>query len=81
VFALAAVVFAWRARARLVFAPLAASGVHLALAAHVVPAPRSPLEWGAALVGLGFVLLLASLGASYGLSVTAARAASSRPRE
>ena len=59
--------FAWRARARVAVVPLAGVAMHAVVQAHLVPAPRSLLEWGAAAVGLGFALLLASLAASYRL--------------
>jgi hypothetical protein len=65
--AVAVVVLVWRARARVAIAPIVATYVHLALQMDLVPAPRSALGWGALAISLGFVLLVASLGASYGL--------------
>jgi uncharacterized protein YhhL (DUF1145 family) len=59
--------FAWRARARVALVPLTGVAMHAVVQAHLVPAPRSLLEWGASAVGLGFALLLASLAASYRL--------------
>ncbi|MBX3214845.1 MAG: hypothetical protein KF850_22620 [Labilithrix sp.] len=58
---------AWRLRARLALAPLAAVWGHFVVQARLVPAPRTSLEWGGASVALGFALLIASLGASYWL--------------
>jgi hypothetical protein len=57
----------WRLRARLALAPLAAIGVHAVFASGLVPPPRSLLEWGAASVVLGFLLLVISLVTSYRL--------------
>lgn len=68
--AVAALLLAWRARVRVALVPLAAGAMHLVVRAHLVPAPRSLLEWGATAVGLGFALLLASLLASYRLRAT-----------
>ncbi|MEA2753444.1 MAG: hypothetical protein QOI41_7587 [Myxococcales bacterium] len=65
-----ALLFAWRARVRVALVPLAAGAMDLVVRAHLVPAPRSLLEWGATAVGLGFALLLASLAASYRLRRT-----------
>lgn len=65
--AVAVVVGVWKLRARLALAPFAASSVHFVVQARLVPAPRSAVEWGGAAVGLGFVLLFASLAASYWL--------------
>jgi hypothetical protein len=59
--------FTWRARVRVALLPLAGVALHAVVQAHLVPAPRSLLEWGATAVGLGFALLLASLAASYRL--------------
>ncbi|APR75288.1 Hypothetical protein A7982_00634 [Minicystis rosea] len=64
-------VAAWKARARLAFAPLLATYAHFVVQAGLLPAPRSLVEWGASAVGLGFVLLLASLATSYRLRATA----------
>jgi hypothetical protein len=63
----AVLLMAWRLRARLAFAPLAATLAHGALASGLVPPPRTPLEWGVAAVALGFALLAASLATSYRL--------------
>lgn len=68
--AVAVLLFAWRARVRVAIVPLAGLAMHLAVQSHLVPAPRSLLEWGATAVGLGFALLLASLAASYRLRRT-----------
>lgn len=62
---LAVVLATWKAGARIAMAPLATSAAHFIVQARLVPAPRSPLEWGAVAVVLGFVLLIASLVASY----------------
>jgi hypothetical protein len=68
--AVTALLLAWRARVRVALVPLAAGAMHLVVRAHLVPPPRSLLEWGATAVGLGFALLLASLLASYRLRGT-----------
>jgi hypothetical protein len=60
--------FAWKARARGALVPLGASYLHFVLQAHLVSAPRTSGEWGAAAVALGFALLGGSLGASYRFS-------------
>lgn len=57
----------WRLRARVALAPLAVAWGHFVVQARLVPAPRSSIEWGGASVALGFVLLVASLAASYRL--------------
>ncbi len=57
----------WRLRARFVLAPVAATIAHALVAADLVPRPGTLLEWGGAAVGLGFVLLVASLVTSYRL--------------
>lgn len=57
----------WRARVRVMLAPLAGCFLHTLLQKDLVPAPRSLLEWGGTAVALGFALLLASLAASYQL--------------
>lgn len=57
-------VFAWRLRARAALAPVAAILFHLGVQARVITAPVTPLEWGAWSVGVGFFLLVATLGAS-----------------
>jgi hypothetical protein len=68
--AVGVLLLAWRARVRVALVPLAAGAMHLVVRAHLVPPPRSLLEWGATAVGLGFALLLASLLASYRLRGT-----------
>lgn len=57
----------WRHRARFALAPLAATWAHALAAAGLVPRPHSQLEWGVSAVSLGFLLLVASLVASYRL--------------
>jgi hypothetical protein len=54
-----------RPRVRIALAPLSVSFAHFGIQTSVVTAPHSILQWGAASVGLGFVLLIASLVASY----------------
>lgn len=49
---------------RIALVPLAGTAVHFIVDAHLVPAPRSLVEWGGTAVGLGFALLLASLAVS-----------------
>lgn len=65
--ALATLVLAARTRAWLPVAPLAATSGHAFVVAGLVPVPRTSLGWGASAVSVGFVLLLASLAASYRL--------------
>ncbi len=67
IFAIMVVIGVWKLRVRAALAPLAATGVHLVVQLRLVPAPRTTLEWGGAAIGLGFVLLIASLAASYWL--------------
>lgn len=57
----------WKARAHIALAPLTATWGHYLLASGIVPAPGTILGWGAASVGLGFGLLVASLSISYRL--------------
>ncbi len=64
------VLFAWRARMRVALVPLAGGAMHLVAETHLIPAPRSLVEWGATAVALGFALLLASLAATYRLRRT-----------
>ncbi len=45
--------------------PPVGTWLHFAHSAGVLPIPSSPLEWGASAIGLGFVLLIASLAVSY----------------
>lgn len=67
VFTAGAVLAVWRTRARFVAIPTLGAWTHAALVAHLVPAPSTPMEWGATAIGLGFFLLFGSLGASYAL--------------
>lgn len=64
-FTMAAVFAAWRWRMRLALGPLSASALHLVVQSRLVPPPRTALEWGGTCVGLGFLLLIGSLVASY----------------
>lgn len=73
VMALLALALVWRARMRVMLVPLAGGVVHVVVQQHLVPAPRSLLEWGGTAVALGFALLLASLAASYRLSTRTGR--------
>jgi hypothetical protein len=57
----------WRARARLVIAPVFAACVHLLVERRVIVAPDSTLEWGALSVGVGFALLVVLLAVSWWL--------------
>lgn len=66
---------AWRLGARIVLVVMATALTHAALSAGLVPAPRSLVDWGAALLALGFGLLFVSLAISYRLRATAARPA------
>jgi hypothetical protein len=65
--ALCAVVLlvAWRRRAWAAVAPLGLAGIHFMLERRMIPAPSSIVEWGAASVALGFLLLLGSLAVAY----------------
>jgi hypothetical protein len=63
----AVMAFTWRTGARAILVPLVASYGHYALAAHLIPAPRTTAGWGETIVGVGFALLAASLLASYRL--------------
>jgi len=69
--ALAAASVAWARRSgrRTFVTPAVVAYAHAALQAHLVPMPRSRIEWGAVAVGVGFALLGAALGASYRLQV------------
>ena len=62
---------AWRAKMRITLPALGVAYLHFVVKAHLVPAPRSLLEWGGTAVVLGFALLVASLAASYRLRRTA----------
>jgi hypothetical protein len=61
VMACAAILTAWRTRARVVLVPALGSGLHFVVHAGLLPAPRSLVEWGASAVVLGFVLLVGSV--------------------
>jgi hypothetical protein len=63
----AALLGAWRARARAALAPAAAAWAHLAWQARLVSAPDTLAGWGGASIAIGFVMLLASLATSYAL--------------
>jgi hypothetical protein len=60
-FAIVMLTLAWRWRSAYAGTPVAITGAHLVLERRIIPAPSSLLEWGAVLVGGGFVLLAASL--------------------
>ena len=66
-FAAAVVIGVWKVRVRIALVPLAAVAAHLVVQSRLIPAPRTHLEWGGAAIGLGFVILLASLATSYWL--------------
>jgi hypothetical protein len=59
----AALLSAWRLRARFPLVPLGATYAHLA--AQVVPPPRTAVQWGVTAVVLGFGLLFGSLAITY----------------
>ena len=61
----AVILAVWKLRVRWPIVPLVAAYAHLVVKAHLVPPPRSPVEWGATAIALGFVLLGASLATSY----------------
>jgi hypothetical protein len=65
----------WRLRFRTPLAPLAAVYAHLVT--HAMPAPRTPCDWGVALVVVGFALLLGALAVTYGFRSVAAEPSSS----
>lgn len=60
----AALIAAWKGRARGGLAPAAGAWAHFAFASRLVAAPTSLLGWGGASIGVGFALLLGSLGTS-----------------
>ena len=62
---------AWRAKVRVTLPALGVAYLHFVVKAHLVPAPRSLLEWGGTAMVLGFALLVGSLAASYRLRRTA----------
>lgn len=66
VFVLGAMLF----RARVGLLPPMLGVIELLFASHLVPTPRSLSEWGGAAIGLGFLLLLVSIAASYALHRT-----------
>lgn len=55
----------WRTRAWAALAPVATMYLHLAVQRRLVTAPVSAEQWGRAAIGLGFVLLVASLITSW----------------
>jgi hypothetical protein len=57
----------WKAHARVVLAPLAATYFHLGVQRGAICAPESILQWGMTSVALGFGLLVASLVATWRL--------------
>jgi hypothetical protein len=59
--------FVWWSRSRLVTLPLIASYLHWSIQSRLLRAPQSSLEWGTSTFALGFLLLLASLFASFRL--------------
>jgi hypothetical protein len=61
----AVILAVWKLRVRWPIVPLVAGYAHLVVQAHLVPPPRSPVEWGATAIAVGFVLLGASLATSY----------------
>lgn len=63
--ACAVALMVWKARARLVLAPLLMTYVHLVVQRQLIPAPSSALQWGAVSVSVGFGLLLVSLAVSW----------------
>lgn len=73
--ALAAVaaVMAYRPRARAMLGAAAMTWLHAAVQAGIVTAPRNGLQWGVALVGAGFVVLLGSLAIAWKLRGVEAR--------
>lgn len=64
---IALLIAAWKLHSRAVLAPLAPVYAHLVVAAQIISAPRSPVEWGATFVGMGFALLVGSIATSYRL--------------
>lgn len=55
----------WRLRRAVIAGPLTLTALHLGLAMGWLDQPRGALEWGAALVGGGFVVLVLSLALSW----------------
>jgi hypothetical protein len=62
-----AALLVWRARARLVIAPLVAMCFHLLAAKQIITAPSSTLQWGVLSVGIGFALLVVVVVTSWQL--------------
>lgn len=63
---------AWRLRARIALVPLSLGFAQGVLASHILPRPQTMVGWGATAIGSGFVLLIASIAASYWLRDTSA---------
>lgn len=59
------VLMVWKARARLVLAPLLMTYLHMVVQRELIPAPSSTLQWGAVSVGVGFGLLIVSLAVAW----------------
>lgn len=57
----------WKMRARIAAIPVVTTWLHLVIGSRLLPAPHTPLQWGATSISLGFVLLVGSLGVSYWL--------------
>lgn len=66
-FVAAAVLLVWKARTKLILAPLALTWLHAGAQAGLISAPTSALQWGLTSVGSGFVLLLGSLAIAWRL--------------
>jgi hypothetical protein len=63
--AFAVALFVWRTRTRAALLPLAASTLHFAIKAGLLPRPTGSVAWGKTAIAFGFVLLFASLFTSY----------------
>jgi hypothetical protein len=59
------ILFAWKARTRLILGPLTATYLHLLIQRELITSPSSTLEWGATSVGCGFCLLFLSVMVSW----------------
>ncbi len=57
----------WKARARAVLVPLAATWGHVAIQAHRIEAPSGGAQWGASAVAAGFIILVVGLVANWRL--------------
>jgi hypothetical protein len=57
----------WKIRARALAVPLIATYAHAAIQARLLFTPTTSAGWGASAIGVGFVLLALSIGASYAL--------------